>query len=124
MHSIRRKIIRSSVALFMGIAIIVQGNLIGNQGFEDPLTGYDIGNWFTWGGADRLNWQVYQDNYSMTLKGNWSGYSYAGSEQKIAVTEGNLYEISFYHYWDNGFYAGQHDLDIDWRDANGTVLLL
>jgi hypothetical protein len=105
-----------------GLATGSVAGILGNEGFEQELTGSDQGNWLVWGGAERLNWQVYEGGSSLCFKGSWSGFDYAGCEQKVAVNDAADYELSLMQYYDNGFWAGQAELQVDWRDAGGAVL--
>jgi endoglucanase len=97
-------------------------SLLSNADFETAFSGVDVGNWFSWGSVERSDWQAHDSSFSLLVKGSWCGLDYGGAEQKIPVVAGEVYQASFFSYWDNGFTAGYRTFDVDWRDANGNVL--
>jgi hypothetical protein len=116
---------RITVGLLIGLLVLTTGawgQMIGNPGFEDELTGLDQGNWLNWGGSERLDWQVHEGSYSLCIKGAWCGVDWAGADQRVSLTAADEYELSFYHYWDGGFSASSPVLEIDWRDSSDNVL--
>ncbi|HBA84681.1 MAG TPA: hypothetical protein DCZ95_11355 [Verrucomicrobia bacterium] len=129
MHIHRSRIAKGLAVVLLAAATSAQagfGSQVLNGGFNqqgstpDFAAHWESGDGGMWGGSARTGWNNHDgDGYANLFKGNWGGFTYAGTWQYAGPVQGNArYELSAWFLMDNVWAASSCMLKIEWyQDA-------